>query len=110
SDREFFNGRETAVRRGDPSAGRLAAPEREKIQSRQSQVLAPPRNVNADDVDFSSRELGKTGDRIEEMLEATDVARSGVVLPAVNVNEKQRTFRFMDDFKSRFSLRIIQGR
>ena len=35
-DREFFNSRQAAVRRGDPSADGLAAPEREKIQSRKS--------------------------------------------------------------------------
>ena len=109
-DREFFNGRQAAVRPGDPSAGGLAAPEREKIQSWHREVLPTPGDVNADDVDFSSRELGKTGDRIEEMLEATDVARSGVVLPAVNVNEKQWPSCFVNDFKSRLSLRIIQRR
>src|SRR6266550_7471267 len=109
-DREFFNGREAAVRRGDPSAGRLAAPKREKIQSWCGEVLPTPADVNADDIDFPSRELGKTGDRVEKMLEATHIAGSSVVLPAMNVNKEQWTFRFMDDFKSHFSLRIIQGR
>ena len=33
-DRKFFNSRQAAVRRGDPAAGGLAAPEREKIESR----------------------------------------------------------------------------
>ena len=108
-DREFFNGGQTTVRCRDPSAGGLAAPEREKIQSREGEVFSPPGDVNADDIDLSSREFGKTGDRVEKMLEAADVTRSGVVLPSVNVNEEQWTLCFMDDFKSRFSLRIIQG-
>src|SRR5438552_17740690 len=109
-DREFFNGGQTTVRCRDPSAGGLAAPEREKIQSREGEVFSPPGDVNADDIDLSSREFGKTGDRVEKMLEAADVTRSGVVLPSVNVNEEQRTLCFMDDFERRFSLRIIQGR
>ena len=108
-DRELFNRGQTTVRCGDPSAGGFAAPEREKIQSREGEVLSPPGDVNADDIDFSAGEFGKTGDQVEKMLEAADIARGGVVLPSVNVNEKERTLRFMDDFKSRFSLRIIQG-
>jgi hypothetical protein len=73
-DREFFNRGQATVRRGDPSAGGLAAPEREKTQSRHGEVLAPPGDVNADDGNLSSRELRKTGDRVEKMLEATDIA------------------------------------
>ena len=107
-DGEFFNGGQTTVRSGNPMARGLAAPEREKIQSRKGEVFSPPGDVNADDIDFSAGEFGKTGDQIEKMLEAADVTRSGVVLPAMNINEKQRTLRFMDDFKSRSSLRIIQ--
>src|SRR6476469_1289118 len=98
-DREFFNTCQAAVRRGNPMARRLAAPEREKIQSREGEVFSPPGDVNADDINFSAGEFGKTGDRVEKMLEAADVARSGVVLPSVNVNEEQRTLCFMDDFK-----------
>ena len=109
-DREFFNTCQAAVRSGNPMARGLAAPEREKIQSREGEVFSPPGDVNADDIDLSSRELGKTGNGIEKMLEAADVTRSGVVLPSVNVNEEQRTLCFMDNFESRFSLRIIQGR
>ncbi len=109
-DGEFFNACQAAVRSGDPMARGLAAPEREKIQSREGEVFSPPGDVNADDIDLSSREFGKTGNGIEKMLEAADVTRSGVVLPAVNVNEEQWTLCFMDDFESRFSLRIIQGR
>ena len=108
-DREFFNGGQTTVRCGNPCARGLAAPEREKIQSWEGQVLSPPGDVNADDINFSTGEFGKTGDQVEKMLEPADVARSGVVLPAVNVNKEQWTLRFMDDFKSRFSLGIIQG-
>src|SRR4029077_1901331 len=84
--------------------------EREEIQSREGEILSPPRDVNADDIDLSAGELGKTGDHVQKMLEAADVSRSGGVLPSVNVNEKERTFCFMDNFESRFSLRIIQGR
>ena len=73
-DRKFFNGRQAAVCRRDPSAGGFATPEREKIQSRHSEVLPTPGDVYADDGDLSSREFGKAGDRIEKMLEATDVA------------------------------------
>ena len=109
-DRKFFNGRQAAVCRRDPSAGGFATPEREKIQSREGEVFSPPGDVNADDINFSAGEFRKTGDHVEKMLEPADVARSGVVLPAVNVNEEQRTFCFMDNFESRFSLRIIQGR
>src|SRR5882757_1197173 len=107
-DREFFNGGQTTVRCRDSSARGLAAPKREKIQSREGEVFSPPGDINADDVDLSAGEFGKAGDQVEKMLEAADVARSGVVLPSVNVNEKERTLRFMDDFKSRFSLRVIQ--
>src|SRR6476620_7338403 len=107
-DGEFFNGGQTTVRSGNPMARGLAAPEREEIQSREGEVLSPPGDVNPDDIDLSAGEFGKTGDRVEKMLEAADVARSGVVLPSVNVNEKERTFCFMDNFESRFSLRIIQ--
>jgi len=106
---EFFNGRQAAVRRGNSSAGGLAAPEREKIQSREGEVFSPPGDVNADDIDLSAGEFGKTGNGIEKMFEAADVTRSSVVLPSVNVNEEQRTLCFMDNFESRFSLRIIQG-
>src|SRR6266403_1266065 len=109
-DGQFFNAGQATVGRGDPSACGLAAPEREKIQARNSKVFPTPGYVNADDVNLSSGELGKTGDHVEKMFEATDIARGSVVLPAVNVNKKQRTFRFMDDFESRFSLRIIQRR
>ena len=108
-DGEFFNACQATVRSGNPMARRLAAPEREKIQSREGEVFSPPGDVNADDIDLSASEFGKTGNGIEKMFEAADVARSGVVLPAVNVNEKERTLRFMDNFESRFSLRIIQG-
>ena len=107
-DGEFFDACQAAVRGGNPMARGLATPEREKIQSRKGEVFSPPGDVNADDIDFSAGEFGKTGDQIEKMLEAADVTRSGVVLPAMNVNEKQRTLRFMDDFESRSSLRIIQ--
>ena len=107
-DGEFFNACQAAVRCGNPCARGLAAPEREKIQSWEGEVLSPPGDVNADDIDFSAGEFGKTGDQVEKMLEAADVTRSGVVLPSVNVNEKEWTLRFMDDFKSRPSLRIIQ--
>lgn len=103
-DAEFFNACQAAVRSGNPMARGFAAPEREKIQSREGEVFAPPGDVNADDIDLSSREFGKTGDRVEKMLEPADVTRSGVVLPAVNVNEEQRTFCFMDGLKSRSSL------
>ena len=108
-DGEFFNACQAAVRSGNPMARRLAAPEREKIQSREGEVFSPPGDVNADDIDLSAGEFGKTGNGIEKMLEAADVTRSGVVLPSVNVNEEQRTLCFMDNFESRFSLRIIQG-
>ena len=108
-DREFFNTCQAAVRSGNPMARGLAAPEREKIQSREGEVFAPPGDVNADDIDLSAGEFGKTGNGIEKMLEAADVTRIGVVLPSVNVNEEQRTLCFMDNFESRFSLRIIQG-
>ena len=107
-DREFLDACQAAVRSGNPMARGLAAPEREEIQSREGEVLSPPRDVNADDIDLSAGEFGKTGDHVQKMLEAADVSRIGVVLPSVNVNEKERTLRFMDDFKSRFSLRIIQ--
>ena len=107
-DREFLDACQAAVRSGNPMARGLAAPEREKIQSREGEVFSPPGDVNADDIDLSAGEFGKTGNGIEKMLEAADVTRSGVVLPAMNVNEKQRTLRFMDDFESRSSLRIIQ--
>ena len=73
-DGEFFNACQAAVRSGNPMARGFAAPEREKIQSREGEVFAPPRNVNADDGDFSSGEFGKTGNGIEKMLEAADVA------------------------------------
>ena len=109
-DGEFFNAGQAAVGSGNPMARGLAAPEGEKIQPRKGEVFSPPGDVNADDIDLSAGEFGKAGDQVEKMLEATDIARSRVVLPAVNVNEKQRTLRFMDDFESRFSLRIIQGR
>ena len=72
-DPEFFNGRQAAVRRGDPSAGGLAAPEREKIQSRKGYVLAPPRDINADDIDLSPREFGETRYCVQKMLEAANV-------------------------------------
>src|SRR6476660_9394830 len=107
-DGEFFNACQAAVRSGNPMARGFAAPEREKIQSREGEVFSPPGDVNADDSDFSPRELGETGNGIEKMLEAADVTRSSVVLPAVNVNEEQWTLCFMDDFERRFSLRIIQ--
>src|SRR5881227_3805094 len=103
-DGEFFNAGQAAVRSGNPVARGLAAPEREKIQSREGEVFSPPGDVNADDIDFSAGEFGKTGNGIEKMLEAADVTRSGVVLPSVNVNEEEWTLRFMDDFKSRPSL------
>src|SRR6266853_6634545 len=90
-DREFFNGGQTTVRCRDRSAGGFAAPEREKIQSREGEVLSPPGDVNADHIDFSAGEVGKTGDQVEKMLEAADVTRSGVVLPAVNVNKEEWT-------------------
>src|SRR6476660_9499594 len=109
-DREFFNTCQAAVRSGNAMARGLAAPEREKIQSREGEVLSPPGDVNADDIDLSAGEFGKTGDHVQKMLESADVSRSGVVLPSVNVNEEQRTLCFMDNFESRFSLRIIQGR
>src|SRR6476646_5758059 len=109
-DREFFNGGQTTVRCRDPSAGGFAAPEREKIQSREGEVFSPPGAVNADDIDLSAGEFGKTRNGIEKMLETADVTRSGVVLPSVNVNEEQWTLCFVDDFERRFSLRIIQGR
>src|SRR5438034_2938913 len=107
-DGEFFNAGQAAVRSRNPMARGLAAPEGEKIQPRKGEVFSPPGDVNADDIDLSAGEFGKAGDQVEKMLEATDIARSRVVLPAVNVNEKQRTLRFMDDFESRFSLRTIQ--
>ena len=109
-DREFLDACQAAVRSGNPMARGLAAPEREEIQSREGEVLSPPGDVNADDINFSAGEFGKTGNSIEKMLEAADVTRSSVVLPAVNVNEEQWTLCFVDDFESRFSLRIIQGR
>ena len=108
-DGEFFNACQAAVRSGNPMARGLAAPEREKIQSREGEVFSPPGDVNADDIDLSAGEFGKTGNGIEKMFEAADVTRSSVVLPSVNVNEEQRTLCFMDNFESRFSLRIIQG-
>src|SRR5690349_13572406 len=107
-DSEFFNAGQAAVCSGNPMARGLAAPEGKKIQSREGEVFSPPGDVNADHIDLSAGEFGKTGDQVEKMLEATDVTRIRVVLPAVNVNEKKRTLRFMDDFESRSSLRIIQ--
>src|SRR4029077_12135223 len=93
-DGEFFNACQAAVRSGNPMARGFAAPEREKIQSREGEVFSPPSDVNPDDLDFSAGEFGKTGDHVQKMLEPTDVSRSGVVLPSVNVNEKKRTFCF----------------
>src|SRR5215472_1684869 len=109
-DGEFFNGCQNAVRRRDRFARALAAPKCKEFQSRQGKILAAPRDVNTDDIDLASRKFGDTRDRIQKMLEAADVAGDGVVLPAVDVNNEKRTFRFMDHLESRFSLRIIQGR
>src|SRR5437879_13642352 len=100
-DREFFNGGQTTVRCGNPCARGLAAPEREKIQSWEGQVLSPPGDVNADDINFSTGEFGKTGDQVEKMLESADVARSGVDLPAVKGNEKERTVGVLDNCQER---------
>src|SRR5205814_534096 len=88
-DGEFFNACQAAVCCGNPCARGLAAPEREKIQPWEGEVLSPPGDINADDVDLSAGEFGKTGDQVEKMLKAADVTRSGVVLPSVNVNEKE---------------------
>ena len=109
-DGEFFNACQAAVRSGNPMARGFAAPEREKIQSREGEVFSPPGDVNADDIDLSAGEFGKTGDHVQKMFEPADIGRSGIVLPAVNINEEQRTFCFMNDLESRSSLRIIQGR
>src|SRR4029077_8579514 len=105
-DREFLDACQAAVRSGNAMARGFAAPEREKIQSREGEVFSPPGDVNPDDIDFSAGEFGKTGDHVQKMLEAADVSRSGVVLPAVNVNKEEGTLCFMDNFESRFSLRI----
>src|ERR1700730_4135091 len=109
-DRKFVHGRHAAVSRGNAFACELAAPKGHKTQARDGEILATPRDVNAKNIDFSFLETGKTGDLIEEMLEAAHVARSGVVLPAMNVNEEERAFRFMDHFERRSSLIIIKGR
>src|SRR6266568_3675001 len=101
-DREFLDGGQAAVRRGDPFAGGFATPEREKFQARNGQSLAAPRNVNAKNIELLSLKFGKAGNGIKEMLEPAHVARSGVVLPTVNVNEEQRTCRLVDHFESRF--------
>ena len=109
-DGEFFNRCQNAVRRCDRFACALAVPECKELQSRCGKILSAPRNVNTDNIDLASRKFWDTRDCIQKMLEAADVAGDGVVLPAVDVNKEKRTFRFMDRFESRFSLRIILGR
>ena len=103
-DGEFFDACQATVRPGDPSASGLAAPERQEIQSWHGKIFSTPGDVDTDDVDLSSREFGKTGNRVKKMLEPADVGRRGIVLPAMNVNEKQGTLRLMDRFQSNFSL------
>src|ERR1700730_17085608 len=100
-DRKFVHGRHAAVSRGNAFAGELAAPKGQKTQARDGKVSATPRDVNAKNIDFSFLEVGKTGDPIQEMLEAAHVAGSGVVLPAMNVDEEERALRFMDHFERR---------
>src|SRR6266513_3381598 len=103
-DRKFLKRRQATVRRRDRFAGGLAVPDREEFQAWGGNSPAAPRHVNAPDIDVPSSECSRTGNTVEEMLEAAHVARSGVVLPAMNVNEEERSLRLVDHFESRFSL------
>src|SRR4051812_39203991 len=82
-DRKFLEGRQATVRRRDRFTGRLAIPEREEAQARYAYRLAAPRNVDAPDINVACSECRRAGNTVQEMLEAADITRSGVVLPAV---------------------------
>ena len=56
---------------------------------------------------MSTGGFGETRYRIDEVFELADVARIRVILPAMDVDEKERTFRLPDDVKGSLSLRVI---
>src|SRR5215469_14366558 len=71
--RQFADGCQNAVLRGNFSAGGFAAPEGQKFSDWESQVFAAPGHVYANDIYLSFRDFGVARKGIDKVLEPADV-------------------------------------
>src|SRR5215469_553544 len=98
--RQFVECRQAADLGCDRCRHGLAAIECQQVQPRECEVPTTPGDINTNHVYISAGGLGETRYRVEEVFEVADVARVRIILPAMNINEKHRTFSLVDHFES----------
>lgn len=109
-DGQLVNCGQATVLGRDFTTRRFSTPEGEEIETRNGKILSPPRDIDSDDINLLTGYFREAGDLIEEMFKTADIAGSGIILPAMDVDEKERALRFANDVNGGGPLRSIEGR